>query len=771
MSDSAWVLKGVDPDTRDRAVEDAQRLGVSLGDYVTNVVLKTALSEHVSAMAAVAEPAPMAEPSDFGVRHRFRTLERRLEGSVGSLESALHSLDSSLFDVASRVGELEGLAGDTAHGLQQAIAEMAGQLAAVRLHITDVEENSVARDDETVAANASLSQAFTGLNYRTESISQRVDDTEVVARRADTNAAVLADAHEALKHAVAGDFSTFAHEISDRLSHGLRDVAAAADEAAAQADAAVAHLIVELRGVRQSLEQSVADGVDETRRRMHAAFTDAAERMEALSDRVDSVEMISLRANEQLRIQLTDVEDAAQTALEETAESLRQAGESLASDLQRSVQDSRAALESVHNDLAGEIAEVRERQNTGFQRLKQVDAAATNTASDLAALREALLRRIGDAESGSAEAHFTLRAESERVETAVLASLEKLAGDIAKGDAASLALMDDIRRRVDAELGALHEQQANAAARLTVTDLALGAQTQLADRIAQVEAALGDTSVQTKIAAVEAQVGTLTKALAERSDDELVARIEELRTRLAAYENHAGVAADGVNDLVRMLGRVTTQTTEAATKAEDRVHKLEMALADLKLDHLASRERPTATPDDVAALQRRIGAIEQRPAQAVATPADIAALQQRIDLIELRPAKPAATPDDVAALQWRISAVEQRPVQPAGAPQEVVGQIEERVGHMERLQAEALEILRTDIVRFVTDNDRRLAALEQNEVDYNLAAEFDALRRRVEERILGIEQRSVRTLEQVADTVQMLEERFIGRPDGERQSA
>jgi hypothetical protein len=415
---------------------------------------------------------------------------------------------------------------------------------------------------------------------------------------------------------------------------------------------------------------------------MHAAFTDAAERMEALSDRVDQVEMVSLRANEQLRIQLTDVEDAAQTALEETAESLRQAGEALATDLQRSVQDSRAALESVHTDLSGEIADVRERQNAGLARLKQVDAATHTTANDLVALREALLRRIGDAESGSAElvarvqnelgeeldtlvsrfaraerdsaeTHFTLRAETERVETAVLASLEKLAGDIAKGDATSISLLDDIRRRVDGELSALHEQQANAAARLTVVDLALGAQTQLGERIAQVEAALNDTSSQGKLAAVEAQVGTLTKALAERSDDELLARIEELRARLSSYENHAGAAADGVNDLVRMLGRVTTQTAEAAARADNRVHKLEMALADLKLDHLATREKPAATPEDIGTLQRRLSAIEQRPVQAAASPADIAKLHSAST--RSSSAVEAATPDGVAALQWRIA--------------------------------------------------------------------------------------------------------------------
>jgi len=133
--------------------------------------------------------------------------------------------------------------------------------------------------------------------------------------------------------------------------------------------------------------------------------------------------------------------------------------------------------------------------------------------------------------------------------------------------------------------------------------------------------------------------------------------------------------------------------------------------------------------------------------------------------------------DNLDALESRIGAVER--LQAAHTPDAVTGgsapeevaELHSRLAAMETRQAEMLEALRADITRFVTDNDRRLAALEHTEVDYNLAAEFDGLRRRVEERILGIETRSVRTLEQVADTVQMLEERFMSRDDGERHTA
>lgn len=709
MDDTAWELRGVDPETRDQAVEDARRLGLSLADYVTDMLLKSALAEQV--LAQRAEPAPEAESGGFGARERFRALERRLESSVGSLEGAVHALDTAVFDVTARVGEVEGLAGDTSEALQTSLTEMTAQLAAARLHITDVEDNSIARDDEIAAAHASLSQAVNGLGRRTGELSQRASDIETLARRADANAAALTGAHETLKRAVAGDFMAFAKESDERIRKGLREVAAAADAAAVEADSAAAKLIAELRGVREALEKRVADGADETRRRMQAAFSDAAQRMEALSTRVDSIETQSRRAAEQVRAQFMEAEDAAQTALEETAESLRQAGAALAADLQRSVQDGRAALESVHADLATEIADLRERQQAGMARLRQLDAATGAATSEFAAVREAMLRRIGESENGAAESiarvqselgeeldtltsrfarferdaaetHFTLRAETERVEASALASLKKLAADIAKGDCASASLIDDLRRRVEGDLGDIGERQASIAAQLTAIDLVQGAQRQLANRVTQIEATIEAANTELKLAAIESELGA-NRALAERSTEELARRVEELRSRLAAYENHASVAADGVNDLVRMLGRATTESAEAVALSDARIHKLEAA-------------------------------VENR--------------------------------EPLAELEHRLDAMEQR-------------------------QSEALETQRADIVRFVNDNDRRLAALENAEVDYNLAAEFDALRRRVEERILGVEQRSVRTLEQVADTVAMLEERFTGRQDGERQSA
>ena len=244
MSDSAWVLKGIDPETRDRAVQEAGRLGVSLSDYLTDMVLRAAITDQVVSVQPE-EPIAPQDGVESGTRHRFRTLERRLEHSLGSLDAAQRTLDASFFDISERVDELEGLANGTAQALQQGLQDTAEQLVALQ---QQADESAAARASENAAAHEGLASSISALGAYAQ-------DIDTIARRADTNAGVLADAHETLKHAVAADFAELSDQIALRLNVGLRDVAAAADEAAAQADAAVAHLVVELRGVRETLER------------------------------------------------------------------------------------------------------------------------------------------------------------------------------------------------------------------------------------------------------------------------------------------------------------------------------------------------------------------------------------------------------------------------------------------------------------------------------------------------------------------------------------
>jgi hypothetical protein len=100
--------------------------------------------------------------------------------------------------------------------------------------------------------------------------------------------------------------------------------------------------------------------------------------------------------------------------------------------------------------------------------------------------------------------------------------------------------------------------------------------------------------------------------------------------------------------------------------------------------------------------------------------------------------------------------------------------VEQRIRAFEERQDAAIQRLHGDIARFVDGQARRLEALEQatsQSQTLDLATEFATLRRRVEERILGAEERSVRALEQAAGVMAVLEQKLHAEPEEIRQSA
>jgi hypothetical protein len=727
MSDTSWVLRGVEPEARQKAEEEAARLGVSVADYLADLVVRQAVIDQLGAATANEQTqieqedalifAPPPESSEgFAVRQRLKTLERRLGTTVGSLDGAISALDSSLFDITARVGDVEALAGDTAHALGHTQQEVNNAVAGLQIHLAVVEDN--------------LSAQAQAQEERCAGLDRRVGGIE-------RTASILADAHEALKHAVAEDFTAFTHETADRLNLSLAEVRAAADAAAEQADAAVAHLIEELRGLRASIEDRLEESAQDTRQRMQAAFADAAERMAGLSERVSDNERFIARTAEQLRAQLTDIEDGAQIALEETAHALRDADTALAANLGRATQEQYAVLQGVRSDLAAQIAAVCEEQVAQAGRLKLIDVAVetaigsvkqlggalTQSGEDWDQRFDAVIGRVGRGEQQTQALQQKLDADLHRIEASTFAALEKLRRDIGAGDAAAAEQLNaaidalneelnEVRNRAVNEVHLLREEHTGALARLTLLDSALtrleGAtittnarleemetatralDPELERRLAQLEHAAANAESEQALTIVRDDVAALAARVNALSADNWAAdRIADLQRRLEAQEAGAGPLNENLQGLARMLNRVAAQNVETAQRAEDRVHQVEVALADLRLEMLSNTENGAA-----AALQT---------------------LAERMTAFELR-------------------------------------------------QHNALETLRADIARFVADNDGRLEALEARAPAAgagDLAAEFESLRSRIEERVLGVELRSVRTLEQVVDTVALLEQRLL----------
>lgn len=715
MSDNFWLLTGVDPEARARAEADAARLGVSLADHVADLVVRQALIDQLNTTpedeqthsqpegAAIFASSPES-PEGFAVRQRLKALERRLGAAVGSLDGAISALDSSLFDITARVGDAEALAGDTAHALGQTRHDVNNAVAGLQVRLAVVEDNLTTRAGRQ--------------EERCRGLDRRVDEVE-------RSASILAGAHEALKHAVAEDFTTFAYETADRLNAGLAELRAAADAAAAQADAAVAHLLSELRGLRASLEDRLEQNAEETRSRMQAAFADAAERMAALGDRVTDNERALTRTAEQLGAQLADLEDGAQAALEETAHALRTADAA----------------------LGVQIAAVSEEQTTQLSRLQQIEAAVETTIGGVAELRASFERRADDLEAGTQAAIAQTNKDWDqrfdviagrlgRCEQQAQTLQQRLDAKLDRSEAGAAAALEKVRHDAIASRISRSEQQAQAL------------QQRLVAKLDNVEAGA--------FAALE----TLRRDLAASraaSSQQLDQTLAELRQQLDESRDHAA------NDL-RLL-------RDEHVGAAARMSSLGNALTRLEGASISTNTRLTELEASVSAgnpeLEHRLARLEHAQAAEAESTQGLARMLNRVAAQSLE----ASQSSDDRACRIEAALADLRVELQAQSNNHAVEALNKRLTAFELRQSSALDALRADIARFVADNDRRLEALETRPPSDqgDLAAEFEQLRNRIEERVLGVELRSVRTLEQVVETVATLEQRFLSG-DGEAHS-
>lgn len=903
MSDSSWVLKGIDAETRQHAAEEAERRGMSLADYLTDVVLQNALAADIAAQTGAepeaedsaetmsfVPPVPDRE-GNFAVRHRLEALERRLGLAVGGLDSAVHALDSSVFGLAARVDEHEALGKNTVYALNHGLADLHTALKALRSDVADTETDL----DALATANA---EAHAGFEAKHTEFDRRLASVDEIARAAERTGADLVTGQHAFRRTVADDIAAFTQDCTNRVSQELEELRAASEEAAEQAEAAAQRFATDIRMLRENLSQQLADYATETDARIRTSIAESGELYAALTERVNDSERATQRATEQVRIRLMDVEDGANAALETATASLQQEQAVLSAEIAGVRHDAGAALAAVRAELAADAADLRERQQAALARLKLVDAATSNTITDLATFRDDVDRRFAGADERTDRVHKAVSSDVERVEASTIAALTKLAAEREAGDAAAaLALTDtrhalasdiahvraaltenvadvrttltkdvadvrttltedvaqvrttlaaaiaETRQTLSATLAETRDQAAGALARLKLIDQALGAQgmiaaceagapsaaerltrleSELASRLTWIESELparltrleaelpqrlahfsetraldaaaitqlqaaaertthdlarlaaaseGDRTsatqlqnqtaqLQGQIAALsaqlaqlmaqqEAEAATLTgvslqleehaQQLARRVDDGVIARMDDLKARLSVQESQVSEAADRVHGIARMLGRVTAQNADVSTQSEERLHRLELALADLRLERISNPGEPSSATEapDVAA---RLGEIEQHLANAVLELRDEVALH-------------------IGKNERRISALEK-----VDATDALTG----RLAQIEQLLANAVLELRNEVAAVVGDNERRIAALEAGgdaEAADRLGLAFDELRRRVEERVVQIESRTIRSLDQVMESVAMLSRKFANGED------
>jgi phage shock protein A len=695
MSENAWMLEGVDPETLNMAAAEAARRGMSVNDYLAELLtpLLEGGPEFVRRPAEHASEPPSAPPplpEHFAIRHQLTALSRRLNLAVGGLDSTAQALDRSMTDLSERVLGAEALASETAQTLTKALGDVDDAFASVRARFAEGETTIDKLRDRHEEAREALAERCGGI---------------------DRKLSRLGEEQTALKQALAADFCELTHQSALQIESGLDELRAAADAAAEHANQAAERLMTELRALRQNVDARLTQSAAETRQRMQAAFAESAARMDALGARMSAHE----GAGDQFQTQLAEYQEA--------AGSLRQAHTALAADVAHTTHEMRTAIDSIHAGLADEISGVRDQHGALLARQRLADAALSTFADDIEKLRNeasaraiadegvaratlaraqtewderfsALSARQGNHERNSAEAIQVMHAEVDRVEACTLVSLGKLADDMADIREAQGAVLARLKF-LDGALGNIDAGAQTIDARLAHVETALQGRAldhAFDERILRLEAAAESVETAQALAVLREQLTVLSADVAaHRADPNISNRIEELGARLAASDSKMLGVADRVADLVAMVRSLGDEKTAEAQQTRDRVRQLELAAE----------------------------------------------------------ASGAQTADALTIVAQRATAFEAR-------------------------QDSAFDVLRAEIAAFVTANDERLQALESEASQPDLsdfAAEFEILRRRIEERVTDVETRSVHALEQIADTMAVLEARFVRNREIQTRSA
>ncbi len=408
----SWSVKGVDDRARAVAKEKARLKGVTLGDYINNLLLE-------GHSEAGPRDLPYAPYSGHGAPHNpaaggahpaaLDSLAQRIEAVEARSTLAITGIDQSVLGMLARL-----------EGTENSSAAMAAEVEAMvdelrETHETLVEKVSALEEDDSgvkgLAAMKALEDALGKLAahvYEEGRLTQ--DESAAIKGRVEAGFADLNDRVEGMEV-----------KVESTLASAAQRVEKAVEQAELRAEGTSRHLSERFTAIESSVATKLSK-VDEIDARMMAvegdvsgAITSMESTVMRIQERLGRAEMTTdtaLKALEQTFANLDErIDHVAEQASPEKAEALRQEFErrfdSLASDLRASVEHSRQQLaDEIERAAAGATPELMGELSTRVAALESQDPAGLvdTLGEQVSQLSETLDQRIVDSERRSASA-------------------------------------------------------------------------------------------------------------------------------------------------------------------------------------------------------------------------------------------------------------------------------------------------------------------------------------------------------------------------------
>ena len=456
-----WSVKGIDPKAREIAKDLARRSGMTLGEWLNQVILEDGPMPEEPPPARYASfgreaPSPYrrieapehAGDEIFRVTEALERLSARIEAAEHRSTLAISGVDQSVSGLVSRLSAAERE--------QTAVAARFEGLA----DDLKVDQNRIVdrlRRIEQEAAGPRSVEALRAMETALGKVAGHLYDGEARTRdqigelRQDLNA--VADKVEAGPAGVGG--ADLVDTVVTRIAERLEQAEARTSGALKGLEVSFAHLDerlgaaesrIEGRGSELGLERIAASLSD----RVDAARAEMAEKIRVSADgRFDRMERT-----------LAEMNGHVQAAERRSAQAIERMGHEvlrMAETLGRRVNDVEQTTASSMQQVTGEMSRIA---NTMDARLTQFDAAGAQAleklGGEIARITERLAERIANAERRSAQAIDDVGDQMTRVSERLQDRQERVSTDLAErirqSEERTARLLEDARERIDQRL-------------------------------------------------------------------------------------------------------------------------------------------------------------------------------------------------------------------------------------------------------------------------------------------------------------------------------
>ena len=470
-SGAPWSVKGIDPKVREIAKGLARRSGMTLGEWLNQVILEdNGTSEDLAPNDYSSDPfgssrrqpahqggdayrryeAP-GRPGDDATRFGYALdrLSARIEAAELRSAQAISGIDQSVSSLVDRLSTAEREQVIVAARFEGAVDDLRTENARVAERLRRAEQQDVgARTAEAIkSVEGALAKVashlyegdertrvtLAGLRRDVEGLNGRLEDGLAAANPADLIEAVVARLSERLERA---ELNTTTALRSLETSFGALDQRLAATEQR-----------LEGRASEGALQQLASDLTE----RVEAARAEMAENLNTtVSDgRIERIERT-----------LEEMDGHVQAAERRSAQAIERMGHEvlrMADVLGRKVEDAETRSNIAIEQVSGDIRRLADTVETRMERADMIGAAALEKlGGEIARITERLAERIGDSERRSAQAIDDVGDQLSRVTGHMQDHQDRVTSElndrIRQSEERTARLLEDARVRIDERL-------------------------------------------------------------------------------------------------------------------------------------------------------------------------------------------------------------------------------------------------------------------------------------------------------------------------------